>query len=81
MNAALIDPRTEAEQLSNSSDCHKRENGRKIGIMELAKRIFDEIGYAYLQKTPGNLQDQYNIDKESHRTLQEMDFEPECKYR
>ena len=79
MNAALIDFRTEAEQLSNSSDCPKKENGRKIGIMELAKRIFDEIGY--LQKTPRNLQDQYNTDKESHRTPPEIDFEPECKYR
>ena len=50
MNAALIDSRTEAEQLSNSSDCPKKENGRKIGIMELTKRIFDEKGYAYVQK-------------------------------
>ena len=65
MNAALIDSRTEAEQLfnssdwpkkENSSDCPRKENGRKIGIMELTRRIFDEKGYAYLQK---NLRDQY----------------------
>ena len=29
-NAALIDSRTEAEQLSSSSDCPKKENGRKF---------------------------------------------------
>ena len=58
MNAAFMDSRTEAEQLSNSSDCPKKENGRKIGIMELTKRI--EL---------------------FHRTLPEMDFELECKYR
>ena len=72
MNAALIDSRTEAEQLFNSSDCPKKENsrdcpkkenGRKIGIMELTRRIFDEKGYAYLQK---NLRDQYaNLMKTS----------------
>ena len=50
-----MDPRDEcrfcfeAEQLSNSSDCPKKENGRKIEIMELTKRIFDQKGYAYLQ--------------------------------
>ena len=34
--------------------------------MELTKRIFDEKGYAYLQKKPGNLRDQYaNLMKTS----------------
>ena len=34
--------------------------------MELTKRIFDQKGYAYLQKDPGNLQDQYaNLIKTS----------------
>lgn len=27
-----------------------RKNGRQIGITELTKQIFDEKGYAYLQK-------------------------------
>ena len=27
-----------------------RKNGRQVGIMELTKQIFDEKGYAYLQK-------------------------------
>lgn len=46
MNAALIDSRTEAEQLFTSIDCPTKEKGRKIGIMELTQRIFDEKGYA-----------------------------------
>ena len=50
MNAALIDSRTEAEQLVDSNDCHKKEIGRKIGIMQLMKQILDKKGYAYLQK-------------------------------
>ena len=32
MNAALIDSRTEAEQLFNPNDSPKKENRRKIGI-------------------------------------------------
>ena len=52
MNAALIDSRTEAEQFFNPNDCPTKDNGGKIGIMELTKRIFDEKGYAYLKKKP-----------------------------
>lgn len=48
MTAALTDSRTEAEQLFNPNDSPKKENRRKIGIMELTQRIFDEKGYAYL---------------------------------
>ena len=50
INATLIDSRTEAEKLFNSIDCPKKENGRKIGIIELTKRIPYEKGYAYLKK-------------------------------
>ena len=46
MNAALIDSRTDLklEKLFYPNDRPKKENGRKIGIMELTKRIFDGKG-------------------------------------
>lgn len=41
-----------------------RKNGRQIGITELTKQIFDEKGYAYLQKKKsGNWRDHANMMK------------------
>ena len=47
MNADLIDSRKEADALYSSQDCPRNESGRKIGIMELTKRLWDAKGYAW----------------------------------
>ena len=37
--------------------CPRKESGRKIGIMELTKRLWDAKGYAELKKSSQNLRD------------------------
>ena len=54
MNTALLESRKEAEQLHNTDNCPRKDNGRKDGIMELADRIWDEKRFAHLRKTPQN---------------------------
>jgi len=68
MNIALIDSRTQAEQLYNTDNCPRKDNGRKVGVMELTKKIWDEKGFAYLQKSSQNLRDQYANLKEKTRS-------------
>ena len=55
MNADLVDSRKEANALYSSQDCPRKENGRKIGIMELTKRLWDTKGFAELKKSSQNL--------------------------
>lgn len=59
MNADLIDSRKEANALYSTQDCPRKERGRKIGIMESTKRLWDTKGYAELKKSSQNLRDQY----------------------
>ena len=59
MNADLVDSRKEANALYSSQDCSRKECGRKIGIMELTKRLWDAKGYAELKKSSQTLRDQY----------------------
>ena len=59
MNADLVDSRKEANALYSTLDCPGKESGRKIGIMELTKRLWDAKDYAELKKSSQNLRDQY----------------------
>lgn len=64
MNFALIEARNEAEELHKSPQCPRKSNGRKIGIMELTKTIWEGKGYESLGKSSQNLRYQYaNIMK------------------
>ena len=66
MNFALIEARNEAEELHKSPQCPRKSNGRKIGIMELTKTIWEGKGYESLGKSSQNLRDQYaNIMKKT----------------
>ena len=71
MNSDLIDARKDAETLYSSMECPVKEDGRKIGVMELTKRFWDEKGYAFLCKTAQNLRDQYaKITKATYQPQQ-----------
>ena len=59
MNADLVDSRKEANAVYSTQDCPRKESGRKIGIMELTKRLWDAKGYAELNKSMQNRRDQY----------------------
>ena len=59
MNADLVDSRREANALYSTQGCPRKESRRKIGIMELTKRLWDAKGYAELKKSSQNLRDQY----------------------
>jgi len=73
MNTALIDARKQAEDLHQSTQCPKKDDGKKIGIMDLTKKIWDQKGYASLRKTSQNLRDQYaNLMKKSKTNTQNI---------
>ena len=58
MNMDLLTCREKAKSTYSSSDCPRKPNGRKTGVMELTKILWEEIGYANLGKTAQNLRDQ-----------------------
>jgi len=73
MNTALIDARKQAEDLHQSTQCPTKDDGKKIGIMDLTKKIWDQKGYASLRKTSQNLRDQYaNLTKRSKTNTQNI---------
>ena len=53
----LINSRKEAKLLQDSDDCPIKENGRKIGIMELTLKFWNQKGYEDLGKSAQNLRD------------------------
>ena len=42
-----------------TDECPRKENGKKVGIMELTKRFWDSMGYSQLSKTSQTLADKY----------------------
>ena len=55
----LISCREQASNIYSTDECPRKENGKKVGIMELTKRFWDSIGYSQLSKTSQNLADKY----------------------
>ena len=53
----LINSRNEAKLLQDSDDCPIKENGRKIGIMELTLKFWNQKGYEDLGKSAQNPRD------------------------
>ena len=53
----LINSRNEAKLLQDSDDCLVKENGRKIGVMELTLKCWNGKGYEDLGKSAQNLGD------------------------
>ena len=45
--------------LGSTDECPRKENGKKVGIMELTERFWDSMGYSQLTKTPQSLADKY----------------------
>ena len=51
----------------STDECPRKENGKKVGIMELTKRFWDSMGYSQLSKTSQNLADKYrHLEKTSN---------------
>ena len=55
----LISCREQASNIYSTDECPRKENGKKVGIMELTKRFWDSMGYSQLSKTSQNLADKY----------------------
>ena len=56
----LISCREQASTIYSTDDeCPPKENGRKVGIMELTKRLWNSMGYSQLSKTSQNQADKY----------------------
>ena len=55
----LISCREQASNIYSTDECPRKENGKKVGIMELTKRFWDNMGYSQLSKTSQNLADKY----------------------
>ena len=55
----LISCREQASTIYSTDECPRKENGKKVGIMELTKRFWDSMGYSQLNKTSQNLADKY----------------------
>ena len=53
----LINSRNEAKLLQDSEDCWIKENGPKIGIMELTLKFWNQKSYKDLGKSAQNLRD------------------------
>ena len=56
---SLISCREQASTIYSTDKCPRKENGKKVGIMELTKRFSDSMGYSQLSKTSHNLADKY----------------------
>lgn len=57
MCIALIMCGGKAEELCQSENCPRKENGRKEGKMNLLLHFWNAMGYSYLKRTAGNLRD------------------------
>ena len=55
----LISCREQASNIYSTDECPRKENGKKVGIMELTKRFWGSMGYSQLSKTSQNLADKY----------------------
>jgi len=53
----LLTCKDEAKQLHTSEECPTNEKGRKIGLMQLTLKFWNEKGYENLGKTAQNLRD------------------------
>ena len=53
----LLTCKDEAKQLFASEECPTNEKGRKIGVMQLTLKFWNEKGYESLGKTAQNLRD------------------------
>ena len=53
----LLTCKDEAKQLHTSEECPTNEKGRKIGLMQLTLKFWNEKGYESLGKTAQNLRD------------------------
>lgn len=53
----LINTRNEAKLLQDSDDCPIKENGRKIGIMVLTMKFWNQKGHEDLGKSAQDLRD------------------------
>ena len=49
----------QASTIYSTDECPRKENGKKVGIMELTKRFWDSMGYSQLSQTSQNLADKY----------------------
>ena len=58
MNMDLLNCREKAKSSHTRADCQRKPNGRKTGVMELTKILWEAIGYADLGKKAQNLRDQ-----------------------
>ena len=58
MNMDLLICREKAKNTHVKDDCPRKPNGRKIGVMELTKMYWEELGCSNLGKTAQNLRDQ-----------------------
>lgn len=47
----LVKSREEVKFLKDFNDCLVKENGRKVGIMELTLKFWNEKGYEYFEKS------------------------------
>ena len=66
MNLDLVSCKEKAVEVFGMEACPRKQNGRKVGIMELTKLYWEELGYGYLQKSAQNLRDQVARIKTSH---------------
>ena len=55
----LMSCREQASNIYSTDECPQKENGKKVGIMELTKRFLDSMDYSQLSKTSQNLADEY----------------------
>ena len=55
----LILCREQASTIYSTDECRWKENGQKVGIMELTKIFWHSMGYSQLSKTSQNLADKY----------------------
>ena len=57
--ATMLLCREQASTIYSTDECPRKENDKKVGIMELTKRFWDSMGYSQLSKTSQNLADKY----------------------
>ena len=73
MNLDLVSCKEKAVDVFGKEACPRKQNGRKVGIMELTKLYWEELGYGYLQKSAQNLRDQVarikNITQSGQQTV------------
>ena len=55
MNNALLECKRKAKELVSSERPPCKENGRRKGYMVVMKELWDDMGYAHLNLTSGNL--------------------------